>query len=439
MVMTVIGFFMMLKDAGLSAASIQKEGITHEQVSNLFWVNIVFSAILCLIMLVIAHPIAWFYKEPQLANIAFALSVTFLLLGSTFQHQALLKRQMQFKKIAVIEIGAISLGLITAVSMAILGYGYWSLVWQNIMMALATLVLTWVFSGWRPGPFTRNCGTRPLLNLGINLTGASLLQAFSRMVEYFLIGRFFGAKVLGLYSKSNSLLMNPLQNLLSPLASVSVPVLSRLQNDEERYRKVFFQIYETMAILTLPMSGLLIVISEPLIDVVLGSKWHEAAPFFALFTILAVYAPFAHAIIWLLTSQGRGKDLLHVSMINSFLSICSIAAGLPFGAMAVVSSYTLSGLFIRLPVLSFFAGRSGPVGTFALFTRLSKHIPLWIGVAAAAYITRFRLSLLDPISQVCITVLVGIIMSIILILIFRYERRIVAHTLIKLKKNYIKK
>src|SRR6266545_2521612 len=112
MVMTVTGFLRVFKDAGLSTATVQREGITHAQVSNLFWINLAVSALASLIMAGTAPLIAWFYREPRLVTVTMVLSITFLLSGSAVQHQALLNRQMRFKAIALIEIASMVFGYV---------------------------------------------------------------------------------------------------------------------------------------------------------------------------------------------------------------------------------------------------------------------------------------------------------------------------------------
>ena len=126
MVMTVANFLRVFKDAGLSIATVQRERITHAQVSNLFWINVAVSAVSTLVLAASAPIIARFYGNPRLIPITLFLSVTFLISGSTIQHQALLKRQMRFKALAVIEVGSMVIGVFVAVLMAALGYGYWS-------------------------------------------------------------------------------------------------------------------------------------------------------------------------------------------------------------------------------------------------------------------------------------------------------------------------
>ncbi len=110
MVTTVMGYLRVFKDAGLSTATVQREGITHAQVSNLFWINVVMSSAIGLILAAAAPLVAWFYREPRLIPITVILASTFLLSGLIVQHTALLNRQMRFKAIAVIQVGSMLLG-----------------------------------------------------------------------------------------------------------------------------------------------------------------------------------------------------------------------------------------------------------------------------------------------------------------------------------------
>jgi PST family polysaccharide transporter len=123
------------------------ERITHAQVSNLFWINVAISAATSLVMVAAAPAVAWFYHNHRLINIMLSLSLAFLIGGSTIQHKALLKRQMRFKSLALIDLGSMTFGVFVGVLMALRGCGYWSLVGSNLAMETAGLVLTWNFPG----------------------------------------------------------------------------------------------------------------------------------------------------------------------------------------------------------------------------------------------------------------------------------------------------
>src|SRR5439155_13431562 len=133
MVTTVIGYLRVFKDAGLSTVTVQREGITHAQVSNLFWINVAVSGAISLVIAAGSPIVAWFYREPRLVPITLVLSSTFLLSGLTIQHTALLNRQMRFKAVAVIQVSSLLIGVAVGIGMACQGYNYWALVFSNLI------------------------------------------------------------------------------------------------------------------------------------------------------------------------------------------------------------------------------------------------------------------------------------------------------------------
>src|SRR5205823_737974 len=148
MVTTVMGSLRIFQDAGLSMATVQRQEITHAQVSNLFWVNVCVGGITTLLVAGLSPVVAWFYREPRLVGITLVLSITFVLASSAVQHIALLNRQMRFKVIAVIDILSMLAGYLTGIGMALSKYGYWALVGASVTQVAIKLVLTWSISRW---------------------------------------------------------------------------------------------------------------------------------------------------------------------------------------------------------------------------------------------------------------------------------------------------
>ena len=173
MATTILGLFRIFKEAGLSTATVQREGVTHAQVSNLFWINIAVSGVISVCVAASAPAVAWFYKDPRLIAIMLALAGTFLLTGSTVQHMALLNRQMRFK--AVVQIASVAAGVALGIVMAWLNYGYWSLVGSQLVTPLLAGILAWTYSRWRPQFFVRRSGTRPLVRFGFDLAAGGFI------------------------------------------------------------------------------------------------------------------------------------------------------------------------------------------------------------------------------------------------------------------------
>jgi len=424
MVTTVTGFLWMFQDAGLSTATVQREKITHAQVSNLYWVNVGVGGVTTLIVAALAPVVAWFYREPRLVDITLVLSGTFLLASATVQYIALLNRQMRFGLVAMIYIVSALAGYLIGAGMALWGYGYWALVGAAVTQVAVRLVLAWLISGWRPKLPSRNTQTWHMLTFGANITAGSLIYSLARGADNLLIGRFFGAAAVGLYSRASILLIRPLEQFTVPINAVLIPALSRIQTQPERYRRTFLRVYEAMALISFLSTGLLLALARPLTLVVLGPKWEQAAPIFAGFSIAALCIPLGGASTWLFQTQGRGKDWLIFSLLGSCITVASFLAGLPFGPAGMAISYSVGGLFIGVPTLFYFAGREGPVTTADLWGGFFRYLPLWIVVCGVTWLVHLLVMNSAPLVQLLVCTPVGLLAGAILICVVPSMRRV---------------
>jgi len=424
MVTTVTGFLAVLRHAGLSIATVQRERITHAQVSNLFWVNLGLSGLCTLIIAALAPLIAWFYRDARLTYITLFLSTTFLIGGFRVQHIALLRRKLQFKAIAFIDVGSMAFGVLVGITMALMRFGCWSLVGLSLATELGSFILTGSISRWRPQLPSKGSGLRPLLTFGAHQTAASLIFSIARGCDTLLIGRFYGAAAVGLYTRGAALVIRPLEQFLLPVNAVFLPTLSRLQSQPARYRSTFLRLYEAVALVSFFCTSFLFALAHPITLVMLGQKWAQASTIFAGFTFLALYFPLANVTNWLLTSQGRGKDLFLQTSIAAVLTALSFVVGLPFGPVGVAMSFSLSGLLIRLPILYFNVGRKGPVSTRDLWTRFFWHLPLWLVVFATTWYTRRWVLDARPLVQLLICTPIGAAAGVIFICLSKPQRRI---------------
>ncbi|HXH86569.1 MAG TPA: oligosaccharide flippase family protein, partial [Nitrospira sp.] len=158
MVMAVAGVFSLFKDAGLSMATVQRESITREQSSTLFWINMLVGAVLAFLLIVAAPILVSFYHERRLFWVAVVLAADFLFTGAAAQHSALLQRQMRFVALAVIEIFALVAGIAVGIGMALGGWGYWALVGMAVVQPAVSAVGYWLTSRWIPGLPRRGVG-----------------------------------------------------------------------------------------------------------------------------------------------------------------------------------------------------------------------------------------------------------------------------------------
>ena len=370
MVAVATNFVSMLKDLGLSFPTVQRAEIDFDQISTLFWVNFGMSVAMVAVMIALAPALAWFYHEPRLTMIGMVTAAGFLFGGLAVQHEALLRRQMRFFALSAIALISMVAGYVVGIIMAWRGAGYWSLVFSQLTLLGTSAAGMLIVCGWRPGLPRWNSGAKSMLTFGGHVTGYSVINYISKNLDNLLIGKFWGAQNLGLFGRAGQLVVLPSEQIDEPLASVAVPVLSRLEDSPERYRRVYLRMLEKVMLLTMPAITLLIVSADWVVQLVLGSQWRGATWIVFFLGIAGLFQPVLNTMGWLFLSQGRSRELLQWSLMNAPISIVSIVCGLPWGAVGVAASYSLARVLLVNPLAYWWAGRSGPVRTRDIFGRL---------------------------------------------------------------------
>ncbi|MFE1744019.1 lipopolysaccharide biosynthesis protein [Coleofasciculus sp. H7-2] len=390
MVTSLTGFVYIFNDMGLSAATIQKAEVNHKQVSTLFWVNVALSISLALLTAAMAPLIAWFYGEPRLIWITLVVAGTFIFAGLTVQHQALLRRQMRFVALAAIDIISILVGVATTIIAAWYGAGYWALVLMQVATVIATCVGVWVMCGWRPGPPVRGSGIRSMLAFGSNLAGFDFLNYMARNLDNVLIGRVWGANALGLYVKAYSLMMLPLQQINSPIKAVAVPSLSRLHFEPEQFRNHYLKALSLLTSITAPVVILMLVISEEIVELILGSQWGEASIIFRFLGISALVQLITNTSGWLYICTGRTDRMFKWGVFSSTFLAMSFFIGLPYGAKGVALSYSIAKLLQTWPCM-YYATRNTSITMLDLLRAVQQ--PLLASIPAGAIALTLKLTI----------------------------------------------
>lgn len=353
MVLAVTAFAGLFRDLGLSSATIQRDKLSHDQLSTLFWINVAAGTVLTLLVAAAAPLVAWFYQRPELSAVTLVLSLKFLIGSFSTQQSALLTRQMRFGRKAAATLSGSGVTLVLAVLLALNGFSYWSLVWGGLAGAVVTTLLLNGLSGWRPGWPVRGAGVRSMLKYGANLTGFELVNYFHRNLDNILIGRFWGADALGLYSRAYQLLMFPIQNLRGPLNAVAFPAMSRLQKQPELFRAYYRRVTALLAFATMPLTTFLLVTSATLIELALGPRWLGVVPLFAVLAITGFIQPVASLRGLVLLSTGQGRRYRNWGILNAICVSLGFGVGIAWGPMGVAVAYALVSYAILYPSLRY--------------------------------------------------------------------------------------
>jgi O-antigen/teichoic acid export membrane protein len=388
MVAAVTGIVAIFKDLGLDAVTVQRAYITEGQISTLFWINAVVGLLLALATIGISPAVAWFYGESSLTAITATSALAFLLGGTVVQHEALLRRQMRFARLASVDVGSMLVGYATGIVLAWSGAGYWALVFSQLSQSLTRTLALWLFVEWRPRLSAGFSGIGSMLSFGGHLTGFAFVNYFARNLDNLLIGRYWGAYQLGLYSRAYQVLTLPIDQINSPITAVAVPALSRLTDSPDRYRRAYLRILEKIAMLTMPLMAFLIMTSDWIVDLLLGPQWSGVSTIFALLGIAGLVQPVASTAGWLFITQGRAEDMFRWGLVGGALTVTAILLGLPWGATGVAASYSLMTVVVLIPLLWWFIGRKGPVRALDFYRTIGPPTATVITIILALLVFR---------------------------------------------------
>jgi len=310
MVTAFTGVLTLFRDFGLSSAAVQRSTVTEEQVSTLFWINMLVGALLGLLAVAMAPFIAVFYHEPRLFKVTIVLAAGFFFNAAGVQHSALLQRQMRFTALSVINIVSLIVGTAIAIGGAKAGYGYWSLVAMTVTLPIASTIGFWLTAGWVPGMPHRQAGVRSMIRFGGTVTLNGLVVYVANNFEKILLGRYWGVDALGLYGRAYQLVNIPTDNINSSVGEVAFSALSRLQDDPTRLKSYFLKGYSLVLALTLPITTACVLFADDIVVVLLGPKWKDTAAIFRFLGPTIMVFAIANPLSWLLSSIGWvGRNL----------------------------------------------------------------------------------------------------------------------------------
>jgi O-antigen/teichoic acid export membrane protein len=372
LVTVVTGFIELFKDAGLSMATIQRKTLLQSQISALFWINVILATVIMLVEILMAPAIAWFYKDSRLTSITIALACLTIFGGLAVQHQALLRRNMQFGRLALIEIGSQVIGMAVAVYMACHDYGYWSLVGLTAGSAVSTAILSFLVSGWIPSWPARAEGVGDMIKYGGNLAGANFFNYFTRNADNFIVGYLNGPASLGIYSRAYTIFLMPMQQFLAPVSSVVIPALSRAADDPPQFRKIILEKSYFVLFFVVLATGLSFVAAPELVRILLGPDWSAVVPIVRCLAVGGAIYGTNVAGGWVSSTRGNSHRQLRVALIAGPLYAASyVIGGYLYGAIGVACAFSIMCALLRYPVFAYLL-KGSPISPNELITPLFK-------------------------------------------------------------------
>lgn len=325
-----------LINGGFSSALIRKIDATDNDYNTVFIVNLIMSLLLYGVIFICAPLIAEFFKREELVALTRVLSLGMIIGALAIVQQTRLTKRIDFKTQTKISFTAAIISGVIGITMAIMGFGVWSLVAQQLSSRVIRTTLLWVVNKWIPQLRFSSESFHNLFGFGWKMMLSGLLDTVWKELYQLVVGKFYSPATLGQYTRSKHFSALFSSNITSVIQRVTYPVLSNIQDDKERMIAAYRKIIKTTIFVTAISMFFLGAISEPLLYCLIGPKWHEAAIYLPLICITGSFYPL-HAInLNMLQVQGRSDLFLGLEIIKKTIGVVPLLVCIYYGVMSML-------------------------------------------------------------------------------------------------------
>ena len=347
-VIAMLGIFMAVSqtfiDSGFGTALIRKIDRTETDFSTVFYFNIAVASVFYLILFFSAPAIANFYETPLLESVTKVVALNLIINSLSGIHNAKLSIAIDFKSRAKISIITTLFTGAVGLWMAYAGYGVWALVVQNLFSSVLRTMMLWIIVKWHPQLVFSWRSFKELFSFGSKLLASGLLDTLYNNIYTLVIGKVFSSSILGVYSKANALAEFPSSNITGVLQGVTFPVLSTIQNEEERLADAYKRFLKLSAFVVFPLMVGLSSVADPFIRLLLTDKWEGTIILLHILCFALMWYPI-HAInLNILQVKGRSDYFLKLEIIKKVQGVLFLVVTVPMGIVAMCCGKVLTSL-----------------------------------------------------------------------------------------------
>jgi O-antigen/teichoic acid export membrane protein len=340
LVMVVIGFSEMFIDMGLSNAIIYKQNINNEQLSSLYWLNIIIGIFFYIILIIISPYISILYDNQSLKALINLVAITFLIKPWGQQFMVLLQKNLKFNAISITDIISRLISFVVVIVLAFNNFGVYSLAIGSIIAAVFSTI-GYNFYGrnlYKPKLYLKIGHLNQFLSFGLYQMGEKLISYFSTQFDTILIGKLLGVEILGLYNVAKNLVSKP-SSIINPVVTkVAFPLMSKLSDNISQLKSVFLTTMRYLSFANFPVYFLIIILARPIIITLFGNDWIEVTPIVQILSLTYLLRSVGNPSGSLLLSRGKANVAFYWNLtlfvfypisifIGSYWGITGIAWG----------------------------------------------------------------------------------------------------------------
>lgn len=342
--------------AGFNSALIRKKDCTDDDYNTVFIVNLILSLFLYAVIFLCSPLIADFFNRQELIDLTRVVSLGFVIGTLAIVQQTRLTKRIDFKtQTKITMIASVNSGVI-GIIMALLDFGVWALVAQQLVVQALRTIFLFIYSKWIPKMRFSAESFHELFGFGWKLMLSGLLDTVWKELYQLVVGKFYSPATLGQYTRSKQFSQLFSSNLTNVIQRVTFPVLSNIQDEKERMVSVYRRIIKITMFVTAICMFFVGAISEPLLYCLIGPKWHDAARYLPLICIAGSTYPL-HAInLNMLQIQGRSDLFLGLEIVKKMIALAPLFIGAFVGIMPMLYTNLITSV-IAYFLNSYYSGR----------------------------------------------------------------------------------
>lgn len=343
-----IGVSTVLIDGGFAQGLIRKQDTTEKDLSTIFFLNLLISVILYLILYFSAPLISRFFSQPALVEYSRVLFIAVLIYPLYLIQQTQLLKRLDYKSIAIVNIISVAISGVLAVVLAINNFGVWTLVYQQLAFHGLKAITFPFFLRWKPQLSFTFSTIRSLWSFSIPLLGQTSLNAIFNQLYFVIIGRFYPIQQVGYFTQANKYSETVNAATQSILSSGIFPVLSKIQDDQPRLLRVYRRLITSVSSITFPFVIFLMVAAQPIVLTLITEKWLPSVILLQLLLLANLFTPMFTININVLNAQGQSATSLKLELIKKTLIVISIISCFSFGIEVMLAGFVAANFLAYL-------------------------------------------------------------------------------------------
>lgn len=343
-VMAILTFFtsvaLTIVDSGFSQTLIRKESPTDGEYRSVLGFNVVMSAILYVVLVALAYPLARFYEQPVISDIAPVLFLVLPINSLCVVQTVMFTREFRFALLSKIVFASSLISGIVAVVMALAGCGIWSLVAQRLLMMGIKAVAFWSIRRWRSSERFSLSLLRSMAPFSLRLLATDLISAVYNNVAQLFIGKMYSAHALGFYSQAQKLKDLPVTSTVQAVQGVTYPALAKIADTDDKFSAGYLRIINLLSFAVFPVMLGMVAIAPEMFMLLLGEKWMPTVPYFEILALSGLFYPLAIVAYNIIKVRSDGRVILRLEVVKRVIMTAMLAITIPLGIEAVAWGMT---------------------------------------------------------------------------------------------------